>query len=211
MKPKAYAKVLQSLADYQAVIGAKTESAHLQDLADVMSTAKAISVDAALSSAHLWVEPKSSNGFLKRPAKVSYILPHISALEAFLATVSTAPKRKPFKSLLAFLGEYPDMDWSTLTSQLRTAWNATDEDVVAFYVDRLNATYQDGSSFKTVFDALKKDKRVKVTLALDIASGFTGHAVKGTKTKAFDWIWKKHEYYTSGSAASRVMDGKSAA
>lgn len=208
MNTKDFAKFLEDYAELQRILGAKDFAAQSIELAEIFAAAPKSTVDQALAGADLWITPESAGlGF----GAVKSRTHHFKQLASVVKRTSTAAKMKSLKTLLEFLNDHGDMKWSTLISQLNSAINATEDDVIRLYVTRLNADYKDKTRFARTFDALKKDKRIKVKQANEIASKFTDQKISGTKTKAFDWIMKKHEYYVSGIAASRAMAGKSAA
>lgn len=208
MNSKQFAKFLENYADLQKVLGARESAHQTQRLADVFKSAPPQSVDQVLSSAEIWM---SSQRRRVHSNAVNNCSEHFAALEHMLKQNSTAAKLKPLKTLLKFLADHGHMDWKALIRQLNEAVSASDADIIRFYVAKLNADFKNPHKFPTTFDALKKDKRIKVGLARKIASDFTGQNVTGTKAKAFDWVWKKHQYYVSGIAASNAMAGKSAA
>ncbi|MEM6556096.1 MAG: hypothetical protein AAF642_09485 [Pseudomonadota bacterium] len=209
MKPLAFAKILESYADLQKSLGAEDSARRTRELGEIFRSTKITTVKAALSSIHLVIDPSKSPKFLGK--SVGEAVKPLADLEKFLPGVATAAKRTPLTLFLGFARDFDRMDWTAFTSDLRRAFGASPNDIAEFYVKRLSDTYRDPRTFQKVYDALKNDKRVSPAIMKKIAVEFTGHKVTGAKAKLLDWIWKKHSYYESGSAASKAMAGKSAA
>ncbi len=208
MKTKEFATFLAEYAQLQRSLGAEKAAMRSLELSRTFENAPTATVDQTLNSASLWITQEACIGGSESVDAFtqSYVI-----LQQVLARTSTASKLKPLNTLLKFLSDHGDMKWATLIDQLNQSFGASDDDVVRFYVSKLNSDYKDKKRFARTFEALKKDKRIKVKLALEISSQFTSQKMSGTKAKALDWIWKKHQYYVTGLAASKAMAGKSAA
>jgi hypothetical protein len=144
----------------------------------------------------------------------------VLAGKQLISVAMTAAKLKHFTNLSQFLSDNRDMALTDFFGELKLAFNSgtstpkpvpPDPNLVGNYVARLNAAFEDSKAFQTVFEEMKKDRAVKINEAHEIALKFADHQKRGTKAKAFERIWKKHEYYMDSFAAAKAMGGKSAA
>ena len=207
MKANDFSTLLTHLAKMYEMANAVKAQRALESLASVWNIGGSTKIYDAIPIMAADIKISTTGPFAE---KVDLLIDIIDATIAFTKPLATAPKRKPLTAFKDFLLPYRKMDLHAFLDQMRQALREP-EDIVDYYVVRLERAYQDSDQFKPLYERLKSDKRVRAAEAKKIAERFTRYSKSKNKTEAFDAIMRKHRNFADAVSAGRAMGGKSAA
>jgi len=141
-------------------------------------------------------------------------------IERLVSNIARKDFATDLSKLIASLEEYQKADLASFAAAIQTEISGgggheappAHTALVDDYVRRLDESYKDENSFRSVLQDLKRDKRVKGPEMAEIASRFTISTPKSTsRSESLNRIQARHQAYTSSKAKSDFFGGRSAA